>query len=64
VEHREDGGIGDDVELVLPWLLGAGTPLARAKGGQGASLRGCGHVEQRQDVVGRHRVASTVTIAL
>ena len=65
VQDREHGGVGDEVEAVLPGAIGAGAAIAGAEGCERAALRGGRDVEHGEQVVGRHRdAASTVTTAL
>ena len=69
-EHRQDGGVGHQIELVLAGPVGAGAPFDRTQDRQRAPLRGAGDVEEREQLIGVHRVGahrragSTVTIAL
>ena len=65
MQHREHRGVGDEVEPVLAGPVGAGPALVGTEGRERAALRGSRDVEQREQVVGRHRgAASTVTTAL
>jgi hypothetical protein len=65
VQHGQDGGVGHEVDVVLPRSLGAVPPLTGAERRERAALRGGRDVEEVEDVVGRHPdAASTVTTAL
>ncbi len=65
MQDREHGGVGDEVDAVLPGAIGAGAAIGGAEGCERAALRCSRDVEHREQVVGRHRsAASTVTTAL
>ena len=64
LEHCARGGVGEDVERVLPGSLGAGPDLgARDRSDRVAHGRGR-TVEQLKELVGRHAYLTTSTTAL
>ena len=66
VQHREHGGVGDEVELVLPGAVGAGPAFGGAEGRERAALRRGRDVEQPSSMSSGVTAApaSTVTTAL